>query len=904
MEYQLRERVQYAINNKEIDVSPLIIDENALTVMKKRYLLKDVHGNVTESPTDMFIRVALKLALVDLTYETPVEAVYQLFKNYYRVMKSGAFLPAGRTLANHGMSVPNCIVLHINDSLSHIFQTLMDAALLQKQGCGLGFPLHLMRPTGDRTISSGGESSGPISFLHVYNEAFATVKQQSRHGANMAIMKVTHPDILEFIHCKEREGELKNFNISVALTNEFMCQVKEDCQEPWKCEFNGKEYPLRNIKRGPKIPKYHYEVDLTKKLPQHVTEAGSFACINEEYYPLKRVEERTDVYTQYTITEVKMTARQLFQEIISCAWKNGEPGCVFIDKVNETNPLPSLGPIEASNPCVTADTWIETVDGPRQVSDIIGQPTKLLTWHGVVDSKGFFSTGVKEVFKVSTSAGFELKATKDHHLMTPRGWTTVGSLVEGTELSIVCSDYAWTEEAGDDVEKMSREAQIMFLKTCFSKATRIEGVTYLENKDISFLKKVQRMLRRTGTMSYIKENILEARGHSPGNTTYETFVTSVESIGKQEVFDTTVLHESHCYLSNGFISHNCSEQFLHDGDVCNLGSVNMACMIKEGKLDKEKLKHAVHYGTRMLDCAIDTFRINIQRVQDMSRKTRRCGLGIMGFAEYLLQLNIPYNSPEALSCIDEFMSIFRQEAIETSRLLAGEKGVFPLWKESIYAEKDDPRRNAFLTCIAPTGATSMLITPSISGGCEPVFAWAYNKSNIMGGMSLPYHCNYYLEKRLKEAGIWSEELIKEIIRHGSIQKIEKIPPEIRRVFVCSHDVSPEWHILIQAKFQEYIDNSISKTANFPNSATKDDVAQAYLKAWEMGCKGLTVYRDGSRVEQVLELVVNHEEKNKNDIARVIDEIQKTSCPDCMTFENIRAQEGCVTCTQCGWSKCC
>jgi ribonucleoside-diphosphate reductase alpha chain len=289
----------------------LAFPPNALTVVAKRYLRKTLRGEILENPEQMYERVANTLAKVEKQYGADDKQIEEFTKQFFEVMSEFKFTPAGRTLTNAGAKtrlIANCIVLHIEDSMDHIFQTLADAALLQQSGSGLGFPLHLLRPAGEKTVTSFGEASGPVSFLHVYNTSFGVIKQQNRHGANMAVMSVEHPDILEFIHCKDVEGDLKNFNVSVGLTDRFMKAVKENDPKPWITEFKGKKYNVRDIKRDKN-------------------------------------------FNLLSVTPTKMTARQLFMEIVNSAWKTGEPGCVFLDTVNQVNPLPGLGRIEACNPC-------------------------------------------------------------------------------------------------------------------------------------------------------------------------------------------------------------------------------------------------------------------------------------------------------------------------------------------------------------------------------------------------------------------------------------------------------------------------------------------------------------------------------------------------------------------------
>ncbi len=499
-----------------------------------------------------------------------------------------------------------------------IFETLREATLLQQQGSGLGFAFHLLRPAGLRAKRTQGRSSGPVSFLQVYNTAFGIIQQQNRHGANMAVMRVDHPDILDFVHCKDREGDLVNFNVSVGLTDAFMSAVESNDQKPWMCEWKGTKMFPRRVKRNQR----------------------------------GMVEE---------VIEEKLTAREIFDEIISAAWNTGEPGAVFLDAVNRTNPVPRLGRIETCNPC--------------------------------------------------------------------------------------------------------------------------------------------------------------------------------------------------------------GEQFLHDGDVCNLGSINLAPFAASGRLKEERLREVTRLAIRMLDNVIDSYGFAVDRVQQTAMGNRRIGLGVMGFADLLYQLKIGYTQPEGFAMAERVMGIIQEESHATSRLLAEEKGVFANWHLSVYAERGVKMRNAALTTVAPTGTISMMF--DASGGVEPFFALAYHYQGILGGKVQLHYVNKYLERALRERGLYSDTLINRIIKDGSLQHIAEIPEEIKRVFVTAMDIKAEDHIRMQASFQKYIDNSISKTCNFPNDATHDDVREGYLLGWRLGCKGMTVYRDGSREQQVLNL-----NKDKQEVTQPSPEVKK------------------------------
>lgn len=645
-----------------------VLSLNALRVLAGRYLLHDLDGNVKETPEEMFDRVAQALAEVERGYGKNEVDVENFHTSFREVMTNLEFLPAGRTLANAGgptRVVSNCIVLHLEDSMEGIFETLRDASLLQQAGSGLGFPFHLLRPAGSTAVRSRGVASGPVSFLKVYNTAFGVIKQQGRHGANMAVMSVRHPDILEFIHCKAKEGEVRNFNISVGVTDDFMEKVMNDDPTPWMCEWDGTETFPRRIKRD-----------------QH----GVVTSISEE----------------------KLSARELMEEIVSSAWSNGEPGVVFLDIVNKHNPLPSLGRIEACNPC--------------------------------------------------------------------------------------------------------------------------------------------------------------------------------------------------------------GEQFLHDGDVCNLGSINLEKFVTYGKIDWDRIRFVVRTAVRMLDNVIDLTDFPVEKVNRVFRSNRRIGLGLMGFADMLMKLKVPYNSENGLLMAEKVMSFIQEAARKMSGELAEEKEVFPNWQHSIFAKEGVRLRNAALTSIAPTGSISMIC--DISSGIEPYFALVYVKSQVMGGQNL-YYVNKHLERELKERNLYSEELMKKIAHTGSIQNIEEIPKEIRDLFVAALDISPQDHAKMQAAFQRHTDNSISKTCNFPSNATKEDVLEAYILAWQLGCRGLTVYRSLSRKVEVLHLVKyqKREEQIPLDVSNPVALLdygesateseayfEYEKCPDCKSL-TIVYQEGCLKCLDCGWSSC-
>jgi ribonucleoside-diphosphate reductase alpha chain len=559
---------------------------NARLILEKRYL-KQENGQVCEAPEDMFYRVASVVAGIEKKYGKSEQEIKSLTEEYYALMANLEFMPNSPTLMNAGRDLGQlsaCFVLPVEDSMEDIFDAIKNAAIIHKSGGGTGFSFSKLRPKNSMVRSTGGVASGPVSFMKVFNSATEAVKQGgTRRGANMGILRVDHPDILEFINCKEDNREITNFNLSVAVTEEFMEAVKA-----------GLDYDLIDPHSG--------------------------QVVN------------------------RMPAREVFSEIIEHAWRNGEPGMVFIDRINKDNPTPLLGPIEATNPC--------------------------------------------------------------------------------------------------------------------------------------------------------------------------------------------------------------GEQPLLPNEACNLGSINLKLMVEETDDKKvvnwEKLGAVTRLAVRFLDDVIDANQYPLPIIEEMVKGNRKIGLGVMGFADLLLSLKISYASPEAEELAEKIMRYIQTEARLESKRLAEERGVFPNYQGSIY-EGNLELRNATLTTIAPTGTISMIC--GVSSGVEPLFAVAYTKT-VMDGTPF-IEVNPLFEQYAKQYGFYSQELMEKISEQGTLAGLTEIPEWIREIFVTAQEIEPEWHIRIQAAFQKYTDNAVSKTINFANSASTEDVARAYRLAYELGCKGITVYRDGSRQEQVL-----------------------------------------------------
>lgn len=559
--------------------------KNAITVLEKRYLIKDKDGKPLEKPIDMFKRVANNIASADKIFDANVD-LSKTEKLFLEMMLSKRFMPNSPTLMNAGRDLQQlsaCFVLPVGDSMEEIFESIKHAALIHKSGGGTGFSFSRLRPKNDTVRTTSGVSSGPVSFMRAFNASTEVIKQGgTRRGANMGILRVDHPDIIEFISCKSDNNELNNFNISVAITDEFMEALK-----------NNKKYKLYNPR------------------------------------------------TREAISELE--ANDVFNMIVKLAWKNGEPGIVFIDRINSANPTPEIGDMESTNPC--------------------------------------------------------------------------------------------------------------------------------------------------------------------------------------------------------------GEQPLLPYEACNLGSINLQKFVKDGKFDYSYLKETIRDAIHFLDNVIEVNKYPLPEIDEMARGNRKIGLGIMGFADTLFMLDMPYDSEEAEKFAGEVMSFIQEESHKASSDLAKVRGNFPFYDKSVYAKNNIPMRNATTTTIAPTGTISII--SGCSSGIEPIFALAF-KRNVMDNQTL-VEIDPVFEDIAKREGFLKDDIMKEIAENGSLKHIEGVDEKWKRIFCVAHDIRPEWHIRIQSAFQKYVDNAVSKTINFPNSATEDEVREGYLLAYKLGCKGCTVYRDGSRDSQVLTL---------------------------------------------------
>ena len=668
------------------------------TVLEKRYLLKDDQGVVVETPKEMFKRVARAVAEAERMFGCTTSLSGYTFgewaEKFFDMMYNLDFLPNSPTLMNAGTEIGQlsaCFVLPLEDSIEDIWDTAKKMAIIFKSGGGVGMSFSKLRPKGDMVMSTKGQSSGPISFMQVFDTGAEVVKQGGRRrGALMGCLRVDHPDIMDFIHVKDDLTKFTNFNTSVLATDKFMEQV------------------------------------------QHPTEDGAYWTINPHTGEKVDCEPATGV----------------FNCLVHQAWKTGEPGLIFIDKMNAANPTPEIGQIESTNPCLTKHAMISTSEGEKQISELIGVPFTAMVFGSGYKCEGFFKTGERKVVSVCLRDRMSLTATPDHKVLRvctshyrcgmPLGWVPISDLSFG--------DYILSENIVD------------CLSPYYSLVDHIDD--------------------RHGVMPV-----------------YDVKVPGINA-----------------FIANGIVVHNCGEQPLLPNESCNLGSINLANMVTyDGNQDADKLVKTVHLAVRFLDNVIEVNKYPLPEIREMTLANRKIGLGVMGWAEYLIKRELKYDSKKAIEEAANTMGLIQNAALHASCGLAKERGAFSNCEDSVCLI-----RNATRTTIAPTGSISMIA--GVTGGIEPIFAVKMKRQNILDKdefeVSHPLWVHY--------------------------------PHEL---FCTSHEVALEWHVRMQAAFQKYTDNAVSKTVNLSHDATEDDVRKIFSLAYDLGCKGITVYRDGCRENQ-------------------------------------------------------
>ncbi len=594
-----------------------VLSENALAVLKSRYLLRDDQDRCVETPAQMFSRVAAAVAQAETKYGANPEQITHYHRRFYDLMASLKFLPNSPALMNaarENQMLSACFVLPVGDSIEEIFESVKHTAVIQKAGGGTGFSFDRLRPTGDRIASSGGTTSGPMSFWKVFCDTTQAIQQGAlRRGANMGMMSAEHPDILKFINAKQNLDAFTNFNISVKLTDRWM---KKLARSPRSLHIVINPRTQRRYLLPRKLDVTNYTISDLRELTGQKAPAG---IATGKFY----------------------TVADIWKMIIKCAHATGEPGVVFIDRINRDNPTPALGPIEATNPC--------------------------------------------------------------------------------------------------------------------------------------------------------------------------------------------------------------GEQPLLPYEACTLGSVNLAKFVKQtagaAEIDWTELARTIKLAVRFLDNIVDVCKYPVRQTVRLVQANRKIGLGIMGFADCLFMLGIPYDSQQAVDFAENLMKFINETAHNAGSGLADSRGPFPNWNQSTWrTEKHRRIRNASVTCIAPTGTISIIA--DCSSSIEPLYSLVFARHVLAGPKML--QISPVFRKAAEQAGLYDEKLQKQIAATGSIQKILRIPPKLRKIFKCAYDIRPEWHIRMQAAFQKHCDAAVSKTINFDEKATINAVDKAYKLAYQLGCKGVTTYRRGCR----------------------------------------------------------
>lgn len=849
---------------QESKLSEPYVSENALKVLKNRYLKKDKNDNTIESPKQMYMRVAEAAASVE---KEEIRSIWA--ENFYNIMASNTMMPNSPTLMNAGnkegkQMCSACFVLEVDDTMESIMQTMKDTAMTQKLGGGTGFSFSKLRPSGSFISGSGGTTSGPLSFIDAYSATTTAIQQGAyRRGANMAILAINHPDIISFIIAKSDLKRWQNYNVSVSVTEAFMSMLKEK-------------------------PESHH-------LVYHDKWGTGGLWVDTEHDEIIAV-RNTEVTRELKISHRKWTIQNTWDLICERAWTTGEPGLLFIDEVNKNNPIEaSLGKIEATNPCFHPDTLIETTEGQIKISDI-KKPVKVYSMdqHGKLiisqASSSFLTKKKAQTLTVNIESGKSITVTPDHKIfIVGKGWTEASNIKKGDFVSHLCRArrgvaYSGVKLSTEDNRAYQMEHRLVYeahygaIRDDYD-IHHVNGNTY-DNCINNLQKLTHEMHSRYTAINDNPQNhqITNSKGKFIYNggtklkkaikmlshlksflkSQYSCRVKSIVEGPITDVYDIKV-ENSHCLIANMIVAHNCGEEPMHSGDSCTLGAINLGKFYRPGfegpiqDFDTDQFALAIETTTRFLDNILAINDYPIEQMKKISELTRRIGVGIMGFADLLFKLDIPYNSDEAVEISKNLSAFLKEETVITSESLAEEKGPFELYKNSTFKK---PRRNAFINTIAPTGTISIIA--DCSGGCEPKFALSITRKVMKDSDGVPLVMTEFdeqfknslfdltIEESQKIAIIKHVETFGNLSKYNYEGKFEDNYQSFKEIFVTSQEISPFEHIDIQAAWQINIDAGISKTINLNKDAIVKDIKDAYLYAYKNKCKGVTVYRDGCR----------------------------------------------------------
>ena len=902
-----------------------MLTETAETVLKRRYYLKGEDGECVENWPALCSRVALAVAS-----QEPDKAKRKAYQEaFFSLIHDLDFLPNSPCLMNAGTGIGQlsaCFVLPVDDSMEGIFTAVRNGALVHKTGGGTGYSFSRLRAKNTAVKSTQGIASGPLSFMEVFNTATETIKQGGkRRGANMAVLRVDHPDILEFIDAKEDLTKFTNFNFSVALTDEFMKKVEAGNEEAlaifnrivdraWRTGEPGVLF-IDTANRDNPTPhlgdfescnpcctgdtliltlEHGYKrIDSLVGRNIHVwngaewasttpTQTGSNREVQRVYFSDGSDLSCTLYHGFYLADGSKVEAKDL--QIGDALQKHSWP------VINCGADVPRVEAYTAG--FFSGDGSIHTATGNREIW-LYGEKKLLL---GEIDSiKSWECSGDRVCVKLPKGDKYNKWFVPgiDWSMQSRLDWLaglidSDGTLNDkGGSVSISSVNLYFLKQVKLMLNTLGQSGCVAVMKkACLKEMPDGKGGTALyqtqESHRLVIPASKVKSLREMG----LATNRVDISIANPDRAACRFVrVTNIDRGGmiadKVYCFNEPLRHAG---IFNGVMTAQCGEQWLLPYESCNLGSINLGNFVMENQtIDYGRLSNTVKVAMRFLDNVVDCNNFPIPEIAEMTQNTRKTGLGIMGLHDMLIQLRLPYDSEEGRRVASQVMQFVKETALSYSEGLVQEKGVFPAYIASAdYA----PRRNAALTSIQPTGTVSMIA--DCASGCEPYFSIVMVK-NVMDGDRL-LMVNKHFERIARDEGWYSDELMEEIARSGTAYGNTKVPPYWQEIFATAQDISPKAHILMQAALQVHVDASISKTINLPNSATKEDVSESYMMAWRLGCKGLTVYRDGCRDNQVLNVGIDQAKPGAEVTVSLQAGLHKASLPDVLSAKRYRLKD--------------